>query len=300
MVTPTPFQRQLSTIGEQANRDPAGAYVACQQLYNKTTAAEEVQQLAGLAVNLGCLIDRLDETAAMLQSWREHPAVDGNDAVMNSMWRAEAVVHTVAGRDEQAKACAEQGVHSASDQARMSIMAAQTFLARQQPQQALPLLKQCATLCKELGAKDPILPQVATIADNIGKLAQQQLVKAQTLLLQASEAAESARHSTDDPSVQHQGLFQLAKAHVLIGNPTAALDVVQKMMAIETKHDLDAAHRLFSAGLACKAQLIRGQVKIARQAFGFCQQTAKALPGDHPLIEQARAMVDDLRNQLKS
>ena len=186
MVTPSPFQRSLAELGESANRDPQAAYAACSDLYNKTTQAVEVQQLAGLFTNLGCILNKCDETATTLASWREHPAVAEDEDITASLYRAESVVHTVNDNEDEAKACAQKGVRNASEQCRMAIMTAQTFLARQQAARSLPLLKQCANLCQELGKDDLILPQAAAIADNITMIAQNQLRAAQDLLLHAS------------------------------------------------------------------------------------------------------------------
>jgi hypothetical protein len=278
MSTPhSPFQRLLQQTSEVANQDPRAAFAELDSLFGKSSSADEVQQLCAFAANLGgAVLGNFEETQELLDRMLAHPGLEDPDAsgVRRSILRAKAVLFDVAGESEQAEALREQGVTNASEQCRLSIMTAQTFAARQLPQKAVAHLKKCAALCQELAADDPIVGQVTTIAVNLVRVAEQQTNRAHDLLLAASSAAMESLQRAEGWQNQHMAYFQRARAQLHVGNPTAALVAVQRMMALEQEHEADSFFCFQSAQLACRAQLIRGQVKVAKGALQACRDLA--------------------------
>ncbi|MFW5845274.1 MAG: hypothetical protein ACOCXJ_03515, partial [Planctomycetota bacterium] len=259
MVMPSPFQRMLQQTGELANKQPDAAWERFDELSGKVSSPTELMHLAGFIANLGAAVLKRDApTVERLEGLLTHPHVD--PTTRRSVLRAMAVVLYCAGEEERASRCREEGVTNATEQCRLAIMTAQTLVARQQTHAAVPHLKRCAALVQELAADDDIVVQVANIGANVLRLAERQAVRARELLLAASGAVQESMGRHPDWRQQHMGLFQRAKAQLHAGNPTQALNGVQAMMRLENEHDADAFFRFQSAALACRGQLLRGQV----------------------------------------
>jgi hypothetical protein len=63
------------------------------------------------------------------------------------------------------------------------------------------------------------------------------------------------------------------------------------MMELEDRHEAGPAERFATANLACRSQVIRGQLKIANGALEACQDFAKRI--EHP--EQAQHIQASLK-----
>jgi hypothetical protein len=288
----------LQQAGNLANNDPAAAWQQLEELSGKTTTAQEVMHLAGFAANLGSAVLRRDaDTIAFLDRLLGHPFAESDAGLYRSILRAKAVIHHCADEEEQAEACKAKGVTNATEQCRLAIMCAQTLVARQQANRAIPFLKQSSALCQELADDDEIVQQVATIAANVLRLAETQHARARELLLASSSAVNEALARHPQWQHRHMGLFQRAKAQILAGNPNQALNAVQRMMALEQEHGAEAYLRFQTASLACRAQLLRGQVKIANGAFQACKHLAVEV-GDQQQRQQLDKAIEELAQQL--
>ncbi|NRA37935.1 MAG: hypothetical protein HRU15_07335, partial [Planctomycetes bacterium] len=273
---PTPFDRIFQQVTETAQQDPREAFAQLELLYNKSATEEDVLKICALAANLGgAALGLIDETIEFLTQLLSHPAINFvNNEVRRSVWRAISVMHLCVDDVENANAAKEQGVTNASENCRLSTMAANTLIARQRMPQAIPHLKLAAALCQEISADDEVIQQVATIGSNISRMAESQLHIAKELLLHSTYACKQAWLTSDDWHVQHKARYNYAKALMNAGQPTKGLDEVGKMMKLENSNKAGPLERFFSAAVACRGQCMRGQVKIATQAITACETFA--------------------------
>ena len=86
--------------------------------------------------------------------------------------------------------------------------------------------------------------------------------------------------------VRHRAHYHRGRAHLLSGDPTRTLAVVQQLMALEDGNDAGAVERFYTASLACRAQQVRGQRKITAMALEACQDYARRV-GDDPGVQKA-------------
>jgi tetratricopeptide (TPR) repeat protein len=298
MVQPTPFQRLLQDSVQLANRDPQAAFARLDELFGKSLTAEDVLALASFSVHLGASgLGRFAETAAFQQRLLDHPALTtGTTSVANitrSLWRGLAVVHRCAGKHAEADEAEQHGVGNDSDRCRLAVMTAQTLAVRGRANDAVAHLRKAALLARDLDPKDEVVVQVATVAGNLLRLAEPQVKLAQELLLAAAAASSAALTHAGDWRVAHKAWFQHGQAYLLAARPTQALRCVQAMMELEDRHDAGPFERFATASLACRAQAVRGQLKIASGALEACQYFVKRIEHAEQ-AKQAQAALTEL------
>jgi hypothetical protein len=285
MVQPTPFQRLLQDISKDARTDPAAAFARMEEAFGKTTSEADLLQFCSFLTNLGAgALGRFAETESLLKRCLAHPALPAESPVRRSLLRALAVTLLCADRKPEAQTALGEGITTPSEECRFAIGMAQTLLARTRPLDALPYLKRATELCPTLPENDEVLAHTAAIAANFQRIAEPQAQLAQQLLLGAAEAAAAAVGRAGDWQASHKALFALGRSWLIAGSPAKSLKVVQRMLALEREHAAGAVPRFYSANLACRAQAMRGQVKIARAAWKACQEfAAEAEQAGEPL-----------------
>ena len=294
MVMPSPFDRLLQKLTEQTQSDPEGAFAELPTLYDKSASEDEVVKACAFVSNFGgAALGRIDDTIDFLKKLLEHPAINFAESEgRRSVHRALAVMYLCQNDEENAKQHQEHGITNASEQCRFATMAANTLVARQQLPKAIPFLKQAAAASQEISPQDEVLSQVAAVGLNISRLAEKQLTLAKDLLLHSTNACKEAWLRDDNWQVQHKALYLYAKALIKSGLPTKGLDVVQRMMKLERKNKAGPLEQFFSASVACRGQCMRGQVKIAGQALGACEQLLEHIDAEHK--EQAQKVYEEI------
>jgi hypothetical protein len=293
MVQPTLFQRLLQDSVQLANRDPNAAFARLEELFGKSMTEEDVLSLGSFAVHLGATgLGRWNDTAAFQARLLSHPALKADSAIARSLWRGLAVIQRCAGKHAEADEAEQNGVTSDSDRCRLAVMIAQTLAVRGRATKSVAHLRKAALLARDLDPKDEVVVQVATVAGNLLRLAEPQVKLAQELLLAAAAASSAALTHAGDWRVAHKAWFQHGQAYLLAAKPTQALRCVQAMMDLEDRHEAGAMERFATASLACRAQAIRGQFKIASGALEACQDFAKRI--DQP--EQAKQVQNALKD----
>ncbi|HEX3131973.1 MAG TPA: hypothetical protein VHX44_00150 [Planctomycetota bacterium] len=293
MVQPTLFQRLLQDSVQLANRDPNAAFVKLEELFGKSMTEEDVLSLGSFAVHLGATgLGRWSDTAAFQARLLSHPALKADSAIARSLWRGLALIQRCAGKHAEADEAEQNGVASDSDRCRLAVMIAQTLAVRGRANESVAHLRKAALLARDLDPKDEVVVQVATVAGNLLRLAEPQVKLAQELLLAAAAASSAALTHAGDWRVAHKAWFQHGQAYLLAAKPTQALRCVQAMMDLEDRHEAGAMERFATASLACRAQAIRGQFKIANGALEACQDFAKRI--DQP--EQSQQVQNALKD----
>lgn len=293
MVMPTPFERLLQETVQLANRDAASAYTRLDELFGKSLTEQDVLQLGAFSVHLGAsALGRFDETAAFQQRLLAHPGLKADSPVARSLWRGLSVVLSCAGKPDEAEAAAKRGVTGPSDTCRLAVMTAQTLAVRARVAEALPHLRKAAELCRGLDAKDEVVAQVAAVSGNLLRLAEPQARLAHELLLAAVEANAAALFHTQDWRIRHAMRFQHGQALLLAGRPTQALSLVQDMMEQEDLHDAGPGERFWTVSLACRAQAMRGQPKVAAGALEACQDFARRIENADAAKNAQEALAD--------
>lgn len=293
MVQPTLFQRLLQDSVQLANRDPNAAFAKLEELFGKSMTEEDVLSLGSFAVHLGATgLGRWSDTAAFQARLLSHPALKADSAIARSLWRGLAVVQRCAGKHAEADEAEQNGVTSDSDRCRLAVMIAQTLAVRGRANDSVSHLRKAALLARDLDPKDEVVVQVATVAGNLLRLAEPQVKLAQELMLAAAAASSAALTHAGDWRVAHKAWFQHGQAYLLAAKPTQALRCVQAMMDLEDRHEAGPFERFATASLACRAQAIRGQFKIANGALEACQDFAKRI--DQP--EQSKQVQHALKD----
>jgi hypothetical protein len=301
MVLPTPFQRLLQENVMLANRDPAAAFARLDELFGKSLTEEDVLALGSFSVHLGATgLGRFADTAAFQTRLLAHPALRADSPVARSLWRGMAVVQRCAGKHPEADEAEKNGVTNDSDRCRLAVMTAQTLAVRGRANESVSHLRKAAQLAQNLDPKDEVVAQVATVASNLLRLAEPQVRLGQEMLLAAAAANSAALTRAADWRVAHKAWFQQGIAYLLAARPTNALRCVQAMMDLEDGHDAGPIERFTTASLACRAQAIRGQPKIAAGALEACQDFAKRIeqPEQAQHIKTALADLEQFVKQL--
>ena len=295
---PSPFDRILQQLTEQTQSDPEGAFDQIQLLHDKSATEDEVTKACAFVSNFGgAALGKLDETIYFLKHLLEHPAINyAESAARRSVQRAIAVMYLCQGDEEKAKAYQDAGINDASEHCRFATMAANTLVARQRLPQSIPYLKQAAALSQELAPNDEVLGQVAAVGLNISRLAEKQVNLAKDLLLNSTYACKEAWLRDENWQVQHKALYLYGKALIKCGLPTKGLDVVQRMMKLERANNSGPLEQFFSASIACRGQTMRGQVKIASQAFAACESLYEQVDEAHK--EQAGKVLEEIGSVL--
>ncbi len=296
MTTLTPFARLLKETADTAAQNPDAAFARLDELYGKSSAPAEVLQLGTFAAHLGgATLGRWEPTAAFLNRLVAHPGAANDATVVRSIWRAIAVMHRCGGRSADADAAAKQGCNGPGDTCRLALMTGHTLAARGRTAEALPFLREAAKLVKDLDARDEAVAMAATVAGNLMRVAEQQVRLAHEMLSTVTDVHQAALDKHGDWRVRHRALFQTGQARLLAAQPGAALATVQAMMALEDASQAGPLERFFTAALACRAQHLRGQDRVAQGALEACRDYAKR-------IEQAdqQAAVQPLLKDLEA
>jgi hypothetical protein len=142
---------------------------------------------------------------------------------------------------------------------------------------AVMRLRQTTLLCRDLEGHDEVLVQVANVTGHILRQTEPQARLVHELLLAAASAHSAALIRHPDWRFHHRAWFQHGHAYLLAAKPSQALSCVQAMMELEDLHDAGPFERFHTASLACRAQAIRGQFKIAGGALEACQDFVKRI-----------------------
>ncbi len=290
MVQPTPFDRLLHEVMNQANDAPATAFARLEELFGKSLTENDVLALSSLAANLGGAgLGEWERTTALLDRLLTHAALGGDSPTRRSVWRAKAVMLIGAGKPEEAELAGAAGISSNSEACRFAGTVAQVLCARNRIAEALPHLKRAAALCRELPITDEVQQQTALIATNLMRAAEPQMQLFAELALTASDTALASVGRADDWRMRHRARFHRGKMLLLAGRPTQALALVGELMALEDAHDAGPVERFFTANLACRAQAMRGQFKVAAGALEACQDFSRrvATEDDRTMVTQA-------------
>lgn len=280
MVQPSPFDRLLEEVGKQAAQDPAAAFDRLDDLYGKSLTADDVLKLGAFAVHLGCAaLGRFAETEAFQRKLLEHPAIISHAPTRKSLWRGLAVVLRVAGRTVDAERALAEGVSNDAERCRLEVLSAQTYAQRARFPEAAAALRVAEPLLQGLPPNEDILGQAALISTNLARAAESQL-KPVLGLLDAATAALLAANAHQDWRRRHQALYHRGRGHLLSGEPSKALGVVQELMTVEDANNAGAMERFFTAALACRCQVLRGQKKIAAAALEAAQDYARRTSND--------------------
>jgi tetratricopeptide (TPR) repeat protein len=294
----TPFQRRLQEVSEEAKSDPRSAFNQLEALYGQSLTSQDVQALFTFATHLGAtVLGNLTATAAFLHKCLEHPALEPDSEELASLQRARLVV-ALCMRDEKTAAEARAaGVRHAGEEARSQALAAQALIARLHFPQATKHLEaaQEALLANE----DPQQAMtVGSLAVNLAATAQQMLGQMQQTVLTITALAEDGFSVDEQWQNQHQIMHLRGRAFWQCGKIGAALEQVQRMLALEETHDAGPAQRFLSASLACLCQMARGQKKIAAGAFQACESFMHDLSDDKEratcerLLEEVKQIIE--------
>jgi hypothetical protein len=275
MVQPTPFQRLLQDVSKEARADAVSAFAKLDDLFGKTTTEADLLQYGAFATNLGvAALGRHEETERLLRRCLDHPALTADAPARRSLHRALAVTLICGDKRAEAEQAMRAGVSTPAEECRFAGAAAQTLLARNRLADAVPYLRRATVLCAQVSPEDDVLLQTAGIAANLLRVAEPQCLLAHDLLTAAADAAVAASARAEDWRARHKALFHQGKAWLLAGVPARALAAVQTMMKLEKAHEAGPMERFYSANLACRAQAVRGQFKVAAGAYGACSRFA--------------------------
>jgi hypothetical protein len=286
-MPPSPFAQRLHEAGVLSRSDPAGACDRCEDLLAQAATAGEVVQLATFATQVAtATLGQPARAVALLDRCLAHAAVAADIDAARSLHRALAVVAEL--RGDLATAAHERifGITSPADECRLASAAAHLFVACNRAGEALPHLRRAAALVRDLPAGDAAAAQVAAVAGNLVRLAELQARSAHELLDAAAAAHLAANGRHEDWRQRHGAWHQYGMALLLSGQPTKALAAVGRMIELEHQHAAGPAQRFLSANLACRAQAMRGQFRVAALAENACRSYAEAamregaVPGD--------------------
>ncbi len=295
MVQPTPFDRLIQEVSQQAARDPQAAFARLDEVYGKSLTADDVVRLGALAVHLGAAgLGRWQDTALFQHRLLEHPAVASDESSRRSLFRGLAVVLRCAGDSAAADRAVAMGATTPSERCRLAVMSAQTLAARGRFADCLPYLRETAELLQTLPPSDEIVAQSAAIAGNLARLAEGQLRLGQDLVGAATGTLVAASLVQGEWRRHHRALYQRGRAFLLAADPGRCLTVVQRMMTIEDERDAGPSERFHTASLACRAQAIRGQFKIANGAL----EAARDFAGRCPTEKGITATLEELERYL--
>lgn len=264
--------RLLKETAELAANDASAAFARLDDLYGKSSTPGEVLHLGTFAAHLGgSSLGQWNDTATYLTKLTEHPALALDPSVAGSVWRAIAVMRRCAGQHAEAEIAAQKGCKNPGDACRLSIMTGNTLASRNRNSEAVSYLRTAAAQARELDINDDTIAMTATVSGNLMKVAEQQARIAHELLLAVIDVHQASWERHADWQARHRACFQTGQALLLAAQPTSALAAVQIMMTIEDAHPAGPMERFFTATLACRAQIARGQERVARSALEACQ-----------------------------
>jgi hypothetical protein len=286
----TPFDRLLGEVARQAQQEPLAAFGRLQECYNKSLTDQDVRNLGGFAANIGgTVLGRWDDAITFIQSLFDHPALEAEGETARSLWRALACLQHCAGHPEAVAEAVEKGVQTDAERVRVSVLTAQMLSARARSAEAIPLLQEVADNMDQVPEGDEVRIQAAQVAIAVSNMAEQQLAMARELILASSSVGVAALTTSPRWQERHRSLYQRGHAFVLAGKPREALDVVASLMAVEEEagDNVGDLERFFTASLACRAQVLRGQMRVAAAAHEACTDYAGRI-----VEPQLKQMVD--------
>ena len=133
------------------------------------------------------------------------------------------------------------------------------------------------TLATNYRSIEPILRDGEAVLEGVA------FKQAKDLLLASARTLVAAAGT--DWHRQHRAHYHLGRAHLQAGDPSSTLAQVSELMTIEDAHGAGPVERFFTAALACRAQIVRGQKKVAAAAFEACQDYAKRTNGDQGVLK---------------
>ena len=274
MVAPTPFERMLAEATQQAQVDPVSAFRNLDNLYGKSLTDLDVRRLGAFAAHLGGSgLGDWENTSSFLHKCLGHPALESGGDTEHSLWRALHVIYACAGNDEAAQDAFGRGVRNEVERGRLEILKAQTMIARGRIGPAAQFLEEAARVVARENDEE-LQGQIAQIAINIGRAVENGLIDTRNTLLAANTAAVAAVRKRDNWDELHKVLYSQGRGLTLAGRPAEALLVVQEMMKLERRNKAGPELSFYSAALACRAQITRGQFKIAGGALKACKDMA--------------------------
>jgi hypothetical protein len=281
MSLPTPFDRLMQEAAKQATSDPQAAFARLDELLGKSMTAEDVLKLGAFAVHLGCaVLDRPADAEAFQRRLLQHPSAEGNDFSRRSVLRGLVVAMRLQGKGEEATSAMAQGVTTAAEKARLAVLTAQTFAARGRFGEATSFLAEAEPVLSGLEPSEDIVPQAAQISANLIRAAEGQLRQAGALIHAAARTLV-ATTAHQEWQLRHQALYHRGRAHLLTGEPSQTLGIVQELMTIEDANQAGPVERFFTASLACRAQVLRGMAKVAAAALEACRDYASRATEDN-------------------
>lgn len=299
MVMQTPFERLLADVANQAQNEPLAAFGRLQECYNKSLTDLDVRRLGALAANLGGAgLGRWDDAITFVETLLDHPALEADGDTEHSLWRAIACLQRCAKRETQASEALAKGARNASERARVEALSAQMLAARGRAPEAIPMLEAALCLIPDIAGNDDTLTQVAQISMGIASLGEQGVTASQRLLGAAAALGYATLSTSANWRNRHKGAYHRGNAHILCGEPREALAQVQAMMALEDDNeDAGPIERFFTALLACRAQILRGQIRVASGAFEAASDFARRVEAADEKRITERAL-SDLRDTL--
>ena len=300
MAMKTPFDRLLAEVSEQAQKEPLAAFGRLQELYNKSLTDMDVRLLGAFTANLGGSgLGRFDDGITFIETLLDHPALEAEGDTEHSLWRAIACLQRCAKREVPAAEAMAKGARNASERARVESLSAQMLAARGRAPEAMPMLEAALELIPECDEEETLV-QIAQIAYGISALAEQNFKASQRLLTAASNVGFATQMSSSKWRNRHKSAYHRGNAHVMCGEPREALNQVQTMMKLEEEHQAEVLdlERFFTAILACRAQILRGQFRVATGAYEAATDFARRVDSeqDKKLCNQA---LDELRPQFE-
>ncbi len=293
MVMQTPFDRLLAEVSEQAQKEPLAAFGRLQECYNKSLTDMDVRHLGAFTANLGGSgLGRFDDAITFIETLLDHPALEEGGDTEHSLWRAIACLQRCAKREVPASEAMAKGARNANERARVEALSAQMLASRGRAPEAMPMLEAALGLVPDCDDEETLV-QIAQIAYGISAIAEQNLKTSQKLLTAASSVGYATQLSSSKWRNRHKSAYHRGNAHIMCGEPREALSQVQAMMKLEEEHQADVydLERFFTAILACRAQILRGQFRVATGAYEAATDFARRVEDEQEkkLCDQALA-----------
>jgi tetratricopeptide (TPR) repeat protein len=292
----TPFDRLLAEVSQQAQKEPLSAFGRLQECYNKSLTDMDVRHLGAFTANLGGSgLGRFDDAITFIETLLDHPALEQGGDTEHSLWRAIACLQRCAKREVPAAEAMAKGARNANERARVEALSAQMLAARGRAPEAIPMLEAALALIPDCDNEDNKV-QIAQIVYGISAIAEQNLNVFQKLLSAASSVGYATQEDSEKWRNRHKSAYHRGNAHVMCGEPREALNQVQAMMKLEEEHapDVVALERFFTAILACRAQILRGQFRVATGAYEAATDFARRVEDN-----QEKKLCDKALNELR-
>ncbi len=294
MVQPSPADRLLNEVQTLAKDAPAQALARLDEVLGKTTEEREIQAVAALGANLaGSVLAQWDAGLALMERCLVHPALGPQSPVRRSVWRAKAVLLLGQGRKDLSTHALDQGASTPAERCRFHGMAAQTLAARSRFPEATTQLRLASDLAAGVPTGDEVVTQTAMIATNLLRMADGTAHVMKRLMLAATAALQSSMGRSDDWRARHRAWFHLGRAELQAGHAARSLAVVQQLMTLEDTHNAGPGERFHTAALACRAQTVRTQFRVAAAAFEACQDFCQRIDAG-PARQEAESALREL------